>query len=274
MKRKLPILVLFALSLFAACKKKDNDTPKADTHFYIKNNIGQTAHIAIYTSQNDYNRSTNALVSADLAAGAVYDWKNADTTLNYYYDWYTPDYVYSNWGVQRAYLYDTILKSNIPLCMLNITKAGLKSQTMRGDTLSIEQAYTTDTAGIFTNYGRRSAYINGNDSESVWECFSVSGYSPYYPNWNAALDIYNKAKLIFKKDMYYTEWRYASQGSGFTASFQGYYLLTQYGKPIIELYPDNGKSRSYYSKNYFITLTAADTATFFEDGIYYYLKRQ
>jgi len=221
--KKLFIICLSLIAVSTSCKKKDSDTPRADTHFYIKNNIGQAAHVAIYTSQSDYNRSTNALVNADLAAGAVYDWKNADTTLNYYYDWYTTDYAYSNWGVQRGYLYDTILKSNIPLCMLNIDHGGLKFQTAHGDTLSIEQAYYSDNkTSVFATNGNRQMFVNGNDTGSVWVSYDVIR-ADHTDMWNMLADTERYVKFILRKDLKVFAWYYNANGSGFVRSDSGYY---------------------------------------------------
>lgn len=87
--------VTAAFIMLSACNKQDT------THYHgkIKNALSARVNLNFYKTKEDYNNSTNPVLTTTIAPQESFDipadWTGGDT---YYLDWYTDDYLYSNWG--------------------------------------------------------------------------------------------------------------------------------------------------------------------------------
>src|SRR5579875_1075687 len=98
----IPIFLLWALN---SCDK----TPSAGFYYTFENLSDKPVNVDIYASQQDYYNGTNKLASgrADVRGYAVFPLSDFDTTKKYYADWYSDDYLYTNWYWNNITLTDT-----------------------------------------------------------------------------------------------------------------------------------------------------------------------
>ncbi len=202
MSRHTIILSLFIV-LLAACSKKDKPQPGTTYNYTstikVRNHMDDAINLAFYKTRNDYIHNINPIATAHIAVGDVYSatfTNAADSVL--YYDWYTDDHLYSNWGQNHYFNAIILLKGT----------AGDTDVTVRygydywtalankaGDSLVIEPYYNYD-------YGMRDYLIHFNKVETKWRCVYCYFYNGTL-DWKTAPDWQKDMRMTIRKDQQY-----------------------------------------------------------------------
>lgn len=167
-------LALCIAILLIGCKK--DEAVKGD--FRFSNKLSQEVTVNVYPSLDDYYANTNLVKTVQVGADASGTIPLASFTKDkdYYVDWYTTDYKYSNWS-----LFNGVIKEINTYITINPSKNA--SYTIQ----SGESIY-------------RQLFINGNGTGSQW----VSIHLPEH----------EKIKMSFGKDYKYSMERRGKVTSG------------------------------------------------------------
>lgn len=98
MNTKLTTLLLFSIILLTtACEKTSNS--KSDESYTLHNESSKKLNFIIYKTEQDYNEAKNAIYKAVLQPNTNHKVNTPQISGygEYYLDWYTDDYQYTNW---------------------------------------------------------------------------------------------------------------------------------------------------------------------------------
>lgn len=150
------ILILLLLSV-SACIKDPSTQQKA---FTFKNESSRDIDLIVYKNQEDYYESKNATYKVSLKAGESKEVEdtNLEEDGDYFIDWYTKDYKYTNW-VYRS--------PNDPTTgdMIYYSTSG--------------QAYTVTDADMSLVLGRNIWLGSNGEYLSIWEPVDALEYRGY-----------------------------------------------------------------------------------------------
>lgn len=183
------LTVMAAMMTVAACRKKDKEA-----EYNFTNHLPvATATVDIYSSKYDYDQQQNALYSFVVDANSTYrmalgSLKEGQT---YYIDWYTADYEYNNWVM------DKYTGRNAYVAY----KAG-----------PANYVYTLDA---FYKGPARNTFLSGNDTATRWKAVGAYTYTEaagYTSMWVGLTPDQQLKEITVRKDgvMSYT-FRHNSQ---------------------------------------------------------------
>jgi hypothetical protein len=163
--------VLLSIALFAVCATGCKKTDEPIYHGKIRNTLNQPVHVDFYSSQADYNTNSNAAAKTVIPPYGDYEIpQHFEGGAKYYMDWFTEDYLNTNWGNETSF--------NVP----NITPD-------MDPALSISQRFT---------YARR-IFINGNQSSVKWKAVDADqGGSSVWASLSANQ---RSREIIINKDL-------------------------------------------------------------------------
>lgn len=144
-------------------------------NYIIANNLSATVRVNIYKKIADYNTNSNLFMTCHLPPGTVYriSFNSLDTAATYYVDWYSDDYLSTNW----------LTFASTPATM-----------TPRGnDTLF------PILAPVHTGMYRPVA-LTGYTYQTTWKAYDAFDYS-YINIWGALTANSRYRTLVLKKDM-------------------------------------------------------------------------
>jgi len=205
--KRLQTIALLALLFSFSCKKQDNAPTTTVTYepvtIYIVNNVGYPVTLRLYASVADYRNSSNALVSLSMAQRDVYKYTVENPGKNLYVDWYTDDYIYTNWGTQR-----TSFSSFLPDSISTLSYAipfSTNGTPVINDSLYLDyERYTSPylTTTPAYNMGMRQYYLNGNNAQTHWHAVDVQNTSGI-SLWSGLPQEQRNADLTLYKDQTY-----------------------------------------------------------------------
>lgn len=215
------ILFLFIL-LMAACSKKDKPSPGTTSttyydHISIRNDASQAIHLFFYNTRVDYINNTNPVTSLRLESGETY----RDTFIrvsdsNLYFDWYTDDHVYGNWG--QSHYFTIFIQNGVtdtsrePSYSYNFWDIAAR---FNAEWFSLGEGYVFDP-----NFPIRECLIHFNNPQTKWRCVY---FSNGLVNWDTAPDWQKDLAMTLRKDQQYFLSGYDADGmpinceGGFTA---------------------------------------------------------
>ena len=87
--------VLLMAICAAGCKKTD----EVIYHGKIRNTLSEAVHIDFYATEEDYNTNANVAASTVIAPNGAYEIPaRFEGGAKYFLDWYTEDFLNTNWG--------------------------------------------------------------------------------------------------------------------------------------------------------------------------------
>lgn len=144
-------------------------------NYIIANNLTATVRVNIYKKIADYNTNSNLFMTCHLPPGTVYkiSFNSLDTTATYYVDWYSDDYLSTNW----------LVFANTPSTI-----------TPRSNDTLFPILAPLHT-GMY-----RSVALTGYTAQTTWKAYDAFDYS-YINIWGALTANSQYRTLVLKKDM-------------------------------------------------------------------------
>lgn len=215
-------ILLFANLFLLSCSKKDSPGTTTVTStpfdFYLVNNTGHAVNMRMYKTMLDYRNSTNAVVSMRMDTGSAYHGTIADAATHCFVDWYTDDYVYTNWGVHC--IDQNVLNTNTdPTSILDYVMIfkGVVNHECAGDTFFLDYSHYANPqypSSVYLNDGNRQYFIDTNKAQTHWRAVDVllntgnSGISM----WNMLNAQQRDIQLTLYKDLTFSLRYYDSAG--------------------------------------------------------------
>ena len=164
--KAVPGVLLIAICA-TGCKKAEEDV----YHGKIRNTLNQPVHVDFYATEDGYNTNTSPAASTVIAPNGEYEIpRHFEGGSKYYLDWFTEDYLNTNWGTQTNF--------NIP----NITPE-------MDPAMAIGQRFS---------YSRR-IFINGNQPTVRWKAVDAkAGGTSVWASLNASE---RAREIIINKDL-------------------------------------------------------------------------
>jgi hypothetical protein len=149
--------------------------PPGYRNYVIANNLATTIRVNIYKKIADYNTNSNLFATCHLPPGSVYKiaFSSLDTTATYYVDWFSDDYLSTNW----------------------LTFAGAPSTMTPRSNDTLFQALTPLHTGMY-----RPVVLSGYTSQTTWKAYDAYDYS-YVNIWGALTANSQYRTLVLNKNM-------------------------------------------------------------------------
>lgn len=198
MARYLYIFMFLLVLAAASCRKKPVTevvtTSSAPVMVHITNKLATDINLHIYKTEEQYRDSKDPFLSTRIAAGEIYEWKLENyNNEEYYIDWYSDGYHYTNWGFSDFLKLEMLRTSQDAAFSFRLYRFLFSRQFFFNDSLII-------SPDMYFDVNTRNYLIQGNEPHSSWK--AVNAYITYpQSNWQQLPDSQKNFTLTLDKNM-------------------------------------------------------------------------